>query len=53
MSNVVNRTKLKKSFLLALKISLGSSLAIYTAELFHLQYASAAGIVTLLTLVTT
>lgn len=47
------RTKLKKSLLLALKISLGSSLAIYTAELLRLQYSSAAGIVTLLTLVTT
>lgn len=47
------RTKLKKSLLLALKISLGSSLAIYTAEFLRLQYASAAGIVTLLTLVTT
>lgn len=47
------RTKLKKSLLLALKISLGSSLAIYTAEALQLQYASAAGIVTLLTLVTT
>ncbi len=50
---MVNTTKWKRALLLAGKIALGSSLAIYTAELLNLQFSSSAGIVTLLTLVTT
>ena len=45
--------KLKKILLLALKIGVGGSLAYYVAELLHLQYASSAGIIALLTLQTT
>lgn len=48
-----NITKWKRALILAGKIALGSSLAIYTAELLHLQFSSSAGIVTLLTVVTT
>lgn len=46
-------SKWKRSLLLAGKIALGSSIAIYTAELLNLQFSSSAGIVTLLTLTTT
>lgn len=46
--------KLKKVLFLALKIGIGGSLAYYLAEqVLHLQFASSAGIVTLLTLQTT
>ncbi len=45
--------KLKKISLLALKIGVGASLAYYIAETLHLQYASSAGIIALLTLQTT
>lgn len=45
--------RLEKTLLLSSKIALGSSLAIFTAELMNLQYSSSAGIVTLLTLITT
>ncbi len=45
--------KWKKYLLLAGKIAAGSSLAIYTAECLHLQFSASAGIVTLLTLITT
>ena len=45
--------RLKKILLLALKIGVGASLAYYVAEAFHLQYASSAGIIALLTLQTT
>lgn len=48
-----NAIKWKKTILLAGKIAIGSSLAIYTAELLHLQFSSSAGIVALLTLITT
>lgn len=48
-----NSTKWKRALLLAAKIALGSSLAIYTAELLGLQFSSSAGIVTLLTVLTT
>ena len=48
-----NTSKWKRSLLLAGKIALGSSIAIYTAELLNLQFSSSAGIVTLLTLVAT
>lgn len=39
--------------MLAAKIAVGSSIAIYVAELLELQFSASAGIVTLLTLVTT
>lgn len=45
--------KLKKMLLLSAKIALGSSCAIYVAQLLELQNAMSAGIITLLTLVTT
>lgn len=48
-----NLTAWKRAALLAGKIALGSSLAIYTAEFLHLEFSSSAGIVTLLTLITT
>lgn len=41
----------KKAFIIkGVKIALGSSLAIFLASLFHLQYASSAGIITLLSI---
>lgn len=45
--------RLEKTLLLSCKIALGSSLAIFTAGLMNLEYSSSAGIVTLLTLITT
>ncbi len=42
-----------KMLMLAAKIAVGSSIAIYVAELLELQFSASAGIVTLLTLVTT
>lgn len=45
--------KLKKNLFLALKIGVGGSLAYYIAELLHLEFASSAGIIALLTLQTT
>ena len=45
--------KLKKILLLALKIGVGGSLAYCIAEFLHLQFASSAGIIALLTLQTT
>ena len=45
--------KLKKNLFLALKIWVGGSLAYYIAELLHLEFASSAGIIALLTLQTT
>ncbi len=50
---MLNTMKAKKCLLLAVKIAVGSSFAIYIAELLNLQYSSSAGIVTLLTLFTT
>lgn len=47
------RFKLRKALLLSAKIAVGSSLAIYIAQLLQLQNAMSAGIITLLTLVTT
>lgn len=43
----------RKLFLRALKIGVGSSLAIFLSEFLYLEYAAAAGSVTLLTLLTT
>jgi len=45
--------KLGKIVLLSAKIGIGASVAIYIAELLKLQYATSAGIITLLTLTTT
>lgn len=45
--------KLRKHLLLALKIGVGGSLAYYLAQLLHLDNASSAGIIALLTLLTT
>jgi len=45
--------KLGKIVLLSAKIGIGASVAIYIAELLNLQYATSAGIITLLTLITT
>lgn len=42
-----------KMLMLAAKIAVGSSIAIYMAELLKLQFSASAGITTLLTLVTT
>lgn len=47
------KLKWKKMLLLSLKISVGSSLAIFVAERMHLQFASSAGTIAMLTLVTT
>ena len=44
--------KFRKTLLLAVKIGLGSSIAIYIAETLQLEYAVSAGTVTLLTLMT-
>ena len=44
--------KFKKAALLAIKISVGSSIAICIAQALHLNYAISAGTVTLLTLMT-
>lgn len=47
------KLKVRQMLLLAAKIGIGSSIAIYFAELLQLQYATSAGIITLLTLITT
>lgn len=50
----MNRLKhYKKNFLIALKIALGSSLAIYLAQQLNLDNSASAGTITLLTLMTT
>lgn len=46
-------TRIRKIFLTALKISVGSCAAMYIAELLNLQFAVSAGSITLLTLLTT
>ena len=53
MKRMSDPVKWKKALILACKIAVGSSLAIYTATLLQLEFAHASGIVTLLTLVTT
>lgn len=45
--------KITKTLLLALKIGIGSSLAIYIAEYLQLEFATSAGTIALLTLLTT
>ncbi len=47
------RFKLGNILLLSAKIGIGASVAIYLAELLNLQYATSAGIITLLTVITT
>ena len=47
------KLKLGNTLLLSAKIGVGGSVAIYIAELLNLQYATSAGIVALLTLITT
>lgn len=49
----MERREMKKLLLRTAKIAVGSSAAIYTAELLHLEYAALAGSIALLTLVTT
>ena len=45
--------KKRKTLLLAVKIAVGSSAAIYIAQMLGLEYAISAGTITLLTLLTT
>lgn len=45
--------KTRKILLLSVKIGIGSCIAIYIAQLLHVEYAVSAGTVTLLTLMTT
>lgn len=45
--------KVRKTLMLAIKICIGSSLSIYIATHLHLQFATSAGTITLLTLLTT
>ena len=47
------KLKIKKMLLLSAKIGIGASVAIYIAQLLHLEYATSAGIITLLTVITT
>lgn len=49
----MDKRKLRKTLLLAIKIAVGSSIAIYVAESLNLEFATSAGSITLLTLVTT
>ncbi|MDO4336784.1 MAG: aromatic acid exporter family protein [Eubacteriales bacterium] len=49
----MEKKELKKLLLRTAKIAVGSSIAIYAAELLHLEYAASAGSIALLTLVTT
>ena len=51
--NVKTRLKLRKMLLLAAKIGIGASIAIYIAQCLELEYATSAGIITLLTVITT
>ena len=51
--NEKQRFKIRKLLLLSAKIGIGASVAIYIAQLLNLEYATSAGIITLLTLITT
>lgn len=53
MKNLSDSVKWKKILILAAKIAIGSSLAIYIADMMELKYAPTAGIIALLTLITT
>ena len=48
----MDKRKLRKTLLLAIKIAVGSSIAIYIAESLDLEFATSAGSITLLTLFT-
>lgn len=48
-----DKRKMVRILIYSFKIALGSCIAIYIAELFHLENAASAGSITLLTLVTT
>ena len=47
----ITRYDIGKILLLALKIGVGGSAAYYIAELLHLEFASSAGIIALLTFI--
>ncbi len=49
----MRKSQLQKLLLMALKIAVGSSVAIYIAELMKLNFATSAGSIALLTLITT
>lgn len=49
----MKETKYKKIFIQTVKIAFGSSLSIFLASFFDLEFASSAGTITLLTIVTT
>ena len=51
--NEKQRFKISKLLLLSAKIGVGASAAIFIAQALHLEYATSAGIITLLTLITT
>ena len=51
--NEKRRFKIRKMLLLSAKIGVGASVAIYIAQALNLEYATSAGIITLLTLITT
>lgn len=48
-----NKSRLIKIFVMAVKIAVASSLAIYVAECLDLQFAASAGIIAMLSIVTT
>ena len=51
--NEKQKFKIRKLLLLSAKIGVGASAAIYIAQTLNLEYATSAGIITLLTLITT
>lgn len=51
--NEKQRLKISKLLLLSTKIGVGASVAIFIAQSLNLEYATSAGIITLLTLITT
>lgn len=51
--NEKQRFKIRKLLLLSAKIGVGASAAIFIAQTLNLEYATSAGIITLLTLITT
>ena len=53
MKKLMKKKQQKKRLLQAIKIAIGSSAAIYVAEVLNLEYAISAGSIALLTLVTT
>ncbi len=51
--NRAQKYKFGKQLLLSAKIGVGASVAIFIAQALHLEYATSAGIITLLTVITT